>query len=157
MSLLFKNLLFTLIVPGTVAVYLPLQMVRNRSFITGPAFGAGCLLLLVGASIYAWCVWDFATFGRGTPAPSDAPTKLVVRGLYGYTRNPMYTGVLTVILAWAVLFGALELLLYALVVGTCFQLVIVFYEEPHLRAHFGREYEDYCTRVGRWLPRLWPR
>jgi len=144
-------------VPGTVAVYLPLRIVRNRSLVTGPAFGVGWLLLLVGASIYAWCVWDFATFGRGTPAPIDAPKKLVVRGLYRYTRNPMYTGVLTVILAWAVLFGVSELLLYALAVGTCFQSFIVLYEEPHLQATFGREYEDYCTRVGRWLPRLRPR
>jgi protein-S-isoprenylcysteine O-methyltransferase Ste14 len=157
MVLLLKNLLFTLIVPGTVAVYLPLRIVRHRSLVAGPALGAGCLLLLVGASIYAWCVWDFATFGRGTPAPIDAPKKLVVRGLYRYTRNPMYTGVLTVILGWVVLFGAFELVLYALVVGTCFQLFIVLYEEPHLREEFGREYADYCAQVGRWLPRVRPR
>jgi protein-S-isoprenylcysteine O-methyltransferase Ste14 len=154
MLLLFKNLLFTLIVPGTVAVYLPLRIVRNRHVVTGPAFGAGCLLLLLGASIYAWCVWDFATFGRGTPAPIDAPKKLVGRGLYRYSRNPMYTGVLTVILGWAMLFGAYELVLYALVVGACFQSFIVFFEEPHLRAEFGSEYKEYCARVGRWLPRL---
>jgi protein-S-isoprenylcysteine O-methyltransferase Ste14 len=154
MVLVFKNLLFTLIVPGTVAVYLPMRIVRNRPFVTGPAFGAGCLLLILGASIYAWCVWDFATFGRGTPAPIDAPKKLVGRGLYRYTRNPMYTGVLTVILGWAMLFGAFELVLYALVVGACFQSFIILYEEPHLRAEFGSEYEEYCTRVGRWLPNL---
>jgi protein-S-isoprenylcysteine O-methyltransferase Ste14 len=157
MVLLLKNLLFTLIVPGTVAVYLPLRIVRHRSLVAGPALGAGCLLLLVGASIYAWCVWDFATFGRGTPAPIDAPKKLVVHGLYRYTRNPMYAGVLTVILGWAVLFGAVELGLYALVVGTCFQLFIVLYEEPHLRGEFGSEYADYCAQVGRWLPRVRPR
>jgi len=154
MLLLFKNLLFTLVIPGTVAVYLPLQIVRDRPFVTGPAFGAGCLLVLIGASIYAWCVWDFATFGRGTPAPIDAPKKLVVRGLYRYTRNPMYVGVLSVILGWSVLSGAFELVLYALVVGTGFQVFIVFYEEPHLERDFGSEYGDYRRRVGRWLPRL---
>src|ERR1043166_8704471 len=152
MILLFKNLLFTLIVPGTVAVYLPLRIVRNRSLVSGPTFGAGWLLLLVGASIYAWCVWDFATFGRGTPAPIDAPKKLVVRGLYRYTRNPMYAGVLTVILGWALLLQALEPVLYAFVVAACFQTFIVLYEEPHLRAIFGSEYQQYCGRVGRWLP-----
>ena len=55
-------------------------------------------LLAFGGAIYAWCVWDFAVFGRGTPAPIDAPKKLVVRGLYRYTRNPIYLGVLTVLL-----------------------------------------------------------
>src|SRR3989454_3385732 len=133
MVLFFKNLLFTLIVPGTVAVYLPLRMARHRPFVTGPAFGVACLLLLLGTAIYAWCVWDFATFGRGTPAPIDAPKRLVVRGLYRYTRNPMYTGVLTVIVGWALLFQAVPLVLYAIAVGTCFQLFILLYEEPALR------------------------
>ena len=154
MGLLLKNLLFTLLVPGTVAVYLP-WMIAGRQV---PAFGLvsviGFSLLALGVAIYAWCVWDFATFGRGTPAPIAAPKRLVVRGLYHYTRNPMYVGVLTVILGWAVHFRAAELLSYALVVGTCFQLFIVLYEERHLQRAFGSEYEDYCARVGRWLPRL---
>ncbi len=157
MILLLKNLFFTLVVPGTVAVYLPFRIAPNRSVAPGAAFAAACFVLAVGASIYAWCVWDFATFGRGTPAPIDAPKRLVVRGLYRYTRNPMYTSVLTVILGWVLLFRAWELILYALTVAACFQLFVVFYEEPHLRAEFGSEYQDYCTEVGRWLPRLWRR
>ena len=154
MVLFFKNLLFTLIVPGTFAVYLPLLIVPSRPLVMGPAFGIGCLLVLLGASIYAWCVWDFATFGRGTPAPIDAPKKLVVRGLYRYTRNPIYIGVLTVILGWATLFGAFELVPYAVGVGAFFQMLVVVFEEPQLRAEFGSEYEQYCAHVGRWLPRL---
>jgi protein-S-isoprenylcysteine O-methyltransferase Ste14 len=151
--LLCKNLLFTLLVPGTVAVYLPLRIAAGRSPGTGARFAVGCLVLVVGAWIYAWCVWDFARFGRGTPAPIDAPKRLVARGLYRYTRNPMYVGVLTVILGWAVLFRASALIAYALAVAACFQSFVVLYEEPHLRAEFGSEYEDYRARVGRWLPR----
>ena len=154
MILFLKNLLFTLVVPGTVAVYLSLRLVGDRPAASGPVSATAGLVVAAGACIYGWCVWDFATFGRGTPAPIDAPKKLVVRGLYRHVRNPMYVGVLTVILAWAVLFSASELVLYALVVATCFNLFILFYEEPHLRTEFGREYEDYCRRVGRWSPRL---
>jgi len=97
-------------------------------------------------------VWDFARFGRGTPAPIDAPKRLVTRGLYRYTRNPMYVGVLTVILGWAVLFRAWALVAYALAVWSCFHSFIILYEEPHLRAQFGKEYEEYRVRVSRWLP-----
>ena len=154
MKLLLKNLLFTVLVPGTVAVYLPLMIAGHRSPAPGIVWAIGCLLLTLGVAIYAWCVWDFATYGRGTPAPIDAPKKLVIRGLYRYTRNPMYLGVLTIILGWAVHFRAAVLLAYALVVGTCFQLVIVLYDERHLQRAFGSEYEDYCARVGRWLPRF---
>jgi len=151
MRLLLKNLLFTVLVPGTVAVYLPLVIAQGLSQASGIAHSLALALLVLGAAIYAWCVWDFATFGKGTPAPIDAPKQLVVRGLYRYTRNPMYVGVLTVILGWVVLFPALPLLLYALVVAACFQLFIVLYEERHLAAEFGSQYEEYRSHVGRWL------
>jgi len=157
MMLFLKNLLFTLVVPGTVAVYVPLVIVQHRPPTSGPLFALALAMLALGDAIYAWCVWDFATFGRGTPAPIDAPKKLVVRGLYRYTRNPMYVGVLTVILGWAVLFQAAAVVLYVLLVGTCFHLFIVLYEERHLQKEFGGEYEDYRSRVRRWLPRLRPR
>jgi protein-S-isoprenylcysteine O-methyltransferase Ste14 len=153
MTLLLKNLLFTVVVPGTVAVYLPLFIARHRSPASGPAFAIALLLLAVGGAIYAWCLWDFASFGRGTPLPLDAPKRLVVRGLYRYTRNPMYLGVLTVVLGWTVLFRAASLLLYALSAATWIHLFVVFYEERHLQREFGREYELYRARVGRWLPR----
>lgn len=152
--LLLKNLLFTLIMPGTVAVYVPLLIVRGRVPGTGMWRLASVIVLLAGASIYGWCVWDFAVFGRGTPAPIDAPKRLVVRGLYRFTRNPMYVGVLTTILGWAALYEAPGLVMYALCVWLGFQCFVVFYEEPHLRKVFGRSYEEYCARVRRWVPRL---
>jgi protein-S-isoprenylcysteine O-methyltransferase Ste14 len=154
MALLLKNLLFTIIIPGTVAVYVPLSIARTRQPATGFASAFALVLLVVGSAIYAWCIWDFATFGRGTPAPIDAPKRLVVRGLYRYSRNPMYVGVLTVIFGWVVLFQANALVIYALIVGLCFHCFVVFYEEPHLQGSFGKEYVDYRARVGRWLPRL---
>jgi protein-S-isoprenylcysteine O-methyltransferase Ste14 len=154
MALLLKNLFFTLLVPGTVAVYVPMIIVGNRSPRPGIALGAALLVLALGAATYSWCVWDFATFGRGTPAPIDAPRKLVVRGPYRYSRNPMYLGVLTVISGWALMFRAANLAVYAVAVATIFHLVVVLYEERRLRAEFGAQYEAYCSEVARWLPRL---
>ena len=154
MALLLKNLLFTVFVPGTVAVGVPWLISRDESFAWGAGTALALLLFAAGGAIYFWCLWDFASFGRGTPAPIDAPKSLVVRGLYRYTRNPMYVGVLTVILGWVVLFGALELLVYCACVGACFQMFVVYYEEPHLKKAFGKSYQEYLTRVGRWLPRV---
>jgi len=111
-------------------------------------------LLAIGSIIYAWCVWDFAVFGRGTPAPIDAPKKLVVRGLYRYTRNPIYVGVLTVLVGWTVMFRGTNLHIYTFCVAVGFHLFVVLYEEPHLRQQFGVEYRSYCAKVGRWLPRF---
>ncbi len=153
MLLLLKNLLFTVLVPGSVGVYAPLLIIDDRPAASRAVFAAGCLLLLLGTCIYGWCVWDFASFGRGTPAPIDAPKRLVVRGLYHYTRNPMYVGVLTVILGWATLFACPPVVFYAACVWMVFHLFIRLYEEPHLAGEFGGEYEAYRERVGRWLPR----
>jgi len=150
MALLIKNVLFTLVAPGTIGVYLPLLIARGHPRASDGALVIAFTLLGLGGFIYGWCVWDFAVFGRGTPAPIDAPKRLVVRGLYRYTRNPMYVGVLTVILGWVMLYEAAALFVYALAVFTGFQLFIVLYEEPHLLREFGQEYETYRERVGRW-------
>jgi len=154
MLLFLKNLLFTLVVPGTVGIYIPLLLARDRPAASGLVFFLALALLAIGGIIYAWCVWDFAVFGRGTPAPIDAPKKLVVRGLYRYTRNPIYVGVLTVLVGWTVMFRGTNLHIYMFCVAVGFHLFVVLYEEPHLRQQFGVEYRSYCAKVGRWLPRF---
>lgn len=156
MRLFLKNLLFTVIVPGTVAVIVPIWMAGGCAALRATPRGPGPLLaaplLLAGAAIYLGCVWDFATKGRGTPAPIDAPKRLVVAGLYRYVRNPMYLGVLSLIGGWALFFRSWVIFLYGCALGLAFHLFVIFYEEPHLRAVFGSSYERYCRAVRRWIP-----
>ena len=154
MALLLKNLLFTVLVPGTAAVYFPLWIAVGQPRSSGIGMVTAAVILLVGAGIYASSQWNFAALGRGTPAPIDAPKRLVIYGPYRHVRNPMYLGVLAVILGWAILFSSVVLVVYGLVLGTCFHLFTVLYEERHLLREFGSEYEAYCKRVGRWRPRL---
>jgi protein-S-isoprenylcysteine O-methyltransferase Ste14 len=156
--LLFKNFLFTVLVPGTVAIYLPLRIASGRTGTLRWDWGvwqiAALLPLSIGIAIYFWCLWDFALGGRGTPAPIDAPKRLVVRGLYEYVRNPMYIGVLLVIVGWAMFFQSLRVLVYGAAVGLIFHLFVLLIEEPILREKFGEAYQSYCKRVGRWVPRV---
>jgi len=86
---LLKTAIFTILAPGTVALYLP-QMLRDRSADLAGRFvytDPWMALFLCGAAIYLWCAWDFVVKGLGTPAPIDAPRVLVVRGLYRLTRK----------------------------------------------------------------------
>jgi protein-S-isoprenylcysteine O-methyltransferase Ste14/HD superfamily phosphohydrolase YqeK len=153
--LFVKNLLFTILVPGTVAFYLPYAIGTRARALTS-AWSDRLLvaapLLLIGSAIYLWCVWDFATAGRGTPAPIDPPRELVVRGLYRTVRNPMYIGVLLVIAGWLALFRAWALLAYGSVVWLTVHGFVVLVEEPGLRRRFGRAYDAYCRKVRRWRP-----
>ena len=156
MSLFLKNLLFTVVVPGTVAFYIPLLIAGGRRPAASAEWGwrewAAMAPLLFGGAVYLRCVRDFATVGRGTPAPVDAPKRLVVAGLYRYVRNPMYVGVLSVVGGWAMFFRSWRILLYAAGLALAFHLFVVFYEEPRLARQYGASYEWYRRAVRRWAP-----
>ncbi|MEW6211413.1 MAG: methyltransferase [Acidobacteriota bacterium] len=126
-----KTLIFTLvIVLGVVTVgglYLILRMKPITPLHLGVFKFAGLALIATGAIIYAWCAWDFGRFGKGTPAPIDPPKKLVVKGLYRITRNPMYVGVFLALAGEAALFESANLIIYALFVLLAFHLRVVYY------------------------------
>ncbi len=154
---LLKTLLFTILVPGTVVVLVPRWLLRGEATLLGGWTGAtGGFLLGCGAVLYLRCAWDFAVRGRGTPAPVDPPRELVVSGPYRYVRNPLYLGVLLMVVGEAALYRASVLLGYAGALLLAFHLFVVTYEEPTLRRKFGAAHERYCASVPRWLPRPKP-
>ena len=114
----------------------------------------GVVPILIGASIYFWCAWDFTFAGKGTPAPIDPPKELVVRGLYRYVRNPMYVGVGSVLVGEALLFQSLALVAYAGAGLLAVSLFVLFYEEPALTRKFGDSYRRYREAVPRWIPNI---
>ena len=152
MKAFLKTALFTVIVPGTVAVFVPLYVAGDRPAADGVTRVLALCLFTLGIVVYLRCAWDFAAFGKGTPAPIDAPSRLVTKGFYRYTRNPMYAAVLTVVVGWAILFSTAVLLAYAVAMFLVFSLFIRLYEEPRLAREFGEEYDSYVERVSRWLP-----
>ena len=150
-----KALIFTVVVPGTVAVVIPYRILSSSTgFSIGTLQLFGLLPIVFGAIVYFWCLWDFTFTGRGTPAPVDPPKVLVARGLYRTVRNPMYLGVLSILLGEIIVFNSWALLRYALAFGLGFHLFVVYYEEPTLKRKFGVAYEEYCRTVPRWIPRL---
>ena len=153
--LLVKLLLFTVLIPGTFGVYLPLSLAGNRppDFDLGSLRYLGWVLIMIGASFYFRCALDFAFKGRGTPAPIDAPKFLVTSHLYRMVRNPMYVGVLMVVVGEGLFLQSFAILRYAGIAWLGFHLFVLLYEEPALRAKFGAEYEEYCRQVPRWIPR----
>jgi len=154
--LLIRTLIFTIVVPGTVTVVVPYLLLPSRASQLSSQLGVvrylGLIPILLGASIYLWCAWDFASAGRGTPAPVDPPKELVVRGLYQYVRNPMYIGVLSILLGESLLFESGTLFRYTIVAFIFFYLLVVLFEEPMLTRKFGESYQRYRQTVPRWLP-----
>ncbi len=155
-----KTLIFTILVPGTVAGIVPwllLQSSGEAANLTLSLWLIGLLPLLLGVGLYFWCAGAFTFIGKGTPAPIDAPIFLVREGPYQWVRNPMYLAVLATIIGEAILFHSLLLVSYVLLVGVVVHLFVVFFEEPSLRRRFGENYEAYLRTVPRWLPRFSPK
>ena len=158
-AILLRTLIFTILVPGSVTVLIPHWILRSRpgtDFDISALRWGGILPIALGAAVYFSCAWEFVKTGGGTPAPVDAPKALVARGLYRYTRNPMYVGVVSILIGEAVLFQSLRLASYVFIVWLFFHFFVLLYEEPTLRRKFGPSYEEYRKDVPRWIPKVRP-
>lgn len=150
-----KSLLFLILAPGMVAGYIPLALLRR-----GPQVETGVLaylafpLWIMGGVILLWSFWNFLHEGRGTPAPIDPPKELVATGFYRYVRNPMYVGVLLILIGHFLWLGFWWLLAYAVITFLIVHLFVTLYEEPTLKRKFGAAYEVYRKNVPRWIPRF---
>src|SRR5215470_14577043 len=88
---------------------------------------------------------------------SVPPTqKLVVRGVYRFVRNPMISGVLSILLGEAALFASPALLWWFVVAAAVNIVYIPLSEERGLERRFGDDYLAYKRNVPRWIPRLKP-
>ncbi len=152
-SLALRNLIFTLVMPGAVGVYVPWLILNAGAANPEPVVWPAVALIGLGAALYLWCLWLFATLGRGTPGPWDAPRRFVAVGPYRWVRNPMYLAVFLVVMGETLLFLSVPLLIYLGVVALIVELFVVGYEEPALTERFGDEYIAYRRRVPRWIPR----
>jgi protein-S-isoprenylcysteine O-methyltransferase Ste14 len=155
-SLLLRNIFFTIIHPGVVAGLIPYWILGDRVYEEfAKPFAlhqyVAVVAFLIGLAILLSCIAQFAVDGRGTLSPADPTKRLVIKGLYKYTRNPMYVGVTLMLIGELVFFSSVNLLLYALFVFFCFNLFILFVEEPRLKKDFTSEYLDYCKQVRRWI------
>jgi protein-S-isoprenylcysteine O-methyltransferase Ste14 len=159
-SAMFGSAIFLVVAPGTVAGYVPWRICHWR--LAPPLLGffpfrvIGALAIASGLPILLDSFARFANQGLGTPAPIAPPEHLVVAGPYRYVRNPMYVALSLLNVGQGLLFGSVRLLEYGLVVWLGFFAFVFLYEEPALRRTFGKEYEEFCSQVARWIPRLKP-
>jgi protein-S-isoprenylcysteine O-methyltransferase Ste14 len=122
MSLALRNLLFTVVVPGSGAVWIPWWILTRGAVTPEPVAWHAVSVIAIGVALYLWCLWIFAIVGRGTPGPWDAPRRLVAVGPYPWVRNPLYIAALLVVIGEAWLFLSLAPLVYAVAVATGFHL-----------------------------------
>jgi pimeloyl-ACP methyl ester carboxylesterase/protein-S-isoprenylcysteine O-methyltransferase Ste14 len=137
-----------LALPGVTVFAIPLLLLRPPE----AAFNPIALTALVpGLALLLWCVREFYVSGKGTLAPWSPPRHLVTSGPYRHSRNPMYVGVVLILVGWAIAFSSRALWWYALVMFVVFNVAVRIYEEPYNRRTHGGEWPGYKARVPRWM------
>ncbi len=118
-------------------------------FQSGGIAWTGVLFCLAGAGLL---LWSLVSFGRSFRVGIDAehPDSLVTSGVFAYSRNPIYVAFGLVLLGQFLVFPNWILLIYLVAAIWLFNRQILR-EEDYLKKHYGREYEEYCSRVRRYF------
>ena len=85
------------------------------------------------------------------PLKPESTSSLVVSGVYRVSRNPMYVGMLLVLLGWAVLLSNMLVLAIVPAFVLYMNRFQIGPEETVLARMFGGEYETYRSHVRRWI------
>ena len=109
------------------------------------------VLAVAGIGLAVWGERRFAAAGTEIMPASLSNRRLVTEGPFGFTRNPMYLGLVTVSLGIAFYWGTLPFFLVPVLVFLLCNFVFVPFEEAKMQRQFHDSYTDYLRRVRRWI------
>lgn len=146
-------------IPPPVIAVISLGLIWLLSWLL-PSFGFSfkgikvIAFVFIGMGILSAFIGVFSFSNAATtssPVKLEMASKLVTKGLYKYTRNPMYLGIFLGLTGFSFYFGNWA----CFIVPVLFLLYITRFqikaEERVLKAKFGKEYEDYLSSTRRWI------
>lgn len=139
---------FLVVIPGVVAALEGYFRWTKHWIVVPMAIPAA--LFVSGAIVGISAMAAMVRAGGGTPLPAACAPKLVVSGIYRFTRNPMaWSGILQGV-AIGVWLGSPLIIVYALLGGIAWDIIVRPEEEADLLARFGSDYEKYRDAVPCW-------
>ncbi len=121
-----------------------------RNILHPPVTYSGVIFIVIGLIITIWSAVLFIKAGTEIK-PFEESTHLVTQGMFQLTRNPMYLGMVMILLGIALLFGSLTPFILIPIFVWLIQTVFIKNEEIVMERTFGDEYREYRERVRRWL------
>ena len=119
--------------------------------------GAAFLIpLAVALAAEGLRIWSVGYAGSATRTRGDGVPRLIHAGPYRYVRNPLYVANVALYTACSVLYGFVGLSVVLALYSIIQYGFIVAFEEDTLSRLFGASYDDYRSKVPRWLPALEP-
>ncbi len=110
----------------------------------------GVILLVISWIIIFTAKFQFKKFNQKS-GPGNETTQLIKTGLFKYSRNPIYLGVLLICPALGFIFNSVYLMIAVIPVFILLKYLLITPEEKYLYQKFTGEYSDYCKKVRRWL------
>jgi protein-S-isoprenylcysteine O-methyltransferase Ste14 len=109
----------------------------------------GLILLIFSLILIAIAQWSMKTSWR-IGIDKDSKTQLIDKGLFRISRNPVFLGTLITVFSFFMVLPNSITLVIAAVSYVSIQIQVRF-EEEYLVQTFGKDYENYCLKVRRWL------
>ena len=145
-------------VPPPIWALLCLLLAAGASYLAGwprapglPIVPLGLMLVVLGLSIAIPSALLFRREGTEIKPTSEANKKLVISGMFRFTRNPMYLSLVIMTLGIAISVGAWPMLLAPVATFAVANWVHIPFEEAKMRRQFGDAYDNYVHRVRRWI------
>jgi protein-S-isoprenylcysteine O-methyltransferase Ste14 len=115
-----------------------------------PAVWSGIAVFAIAVALFVWAI---STMTRaGSNVPTSQPTVTIVdAGPYGFTRNPIYLGMMVSLVGLAIAFNSIWSLIALIFFFLIIRYGVIAREEAYLDRKFGDVYRGYRARVRRWL------
>jgi protein-S-isoprenylcysteine O-methyltransferase Ste14 len=139
--------IISFLLPIIVLFIVPLCIEKDITIKFLLTFIIGVIIIVMGLYVITMTVSSIIRIAKGTLAPWSPSQHLVIVGMYGYVRNPMIFGVLTVLFGESVAILSFRILLLTVCVFVFNTIWFIIYEEPNLTKKFGDEYRQYKTNV----------
>lgn len=135
---------------GLIAIFVSNEYYPGPRFTSLAGQLAGGAFIIIGLVLLVIANGLFTRAGTGV-IPFRNVSALVTGGVYRYTRNPMYLGMVAVLLGCAITVGASVALIVPPLFAVIIEMRFIRPEEDMLRGIFPEHYPAYCQRVRRWI------
>ena len=119
-------------------------------FLQRPFIWMGLVTILIAVTVDFAGIYRFKKL-HTTTRPFREARDLVTDGIYRHTRNPMYLGLVLILLGVWILLGAISPIAPAAAFVLIADRWYIRLEEEMLSRKFGQEYQDYCRKTRRWI------
>ncbi len=126
------------------------RVTPGPTLLSGPARWVSGVIVVLGMSLVVGTAQSFRR-ARTTIRPFEVSEVLLRGGLYRYSRNPIYLGMVVTLAGAALMLGTTTPWIMVPAFVTVISRRFIRMEERMLEAQFGEEYREYCAAVRRWV------